>query len=285
MIEAYAFFGVFMAQILATSVLYPAWFSRYVRLRAAHLPVERVEQLYPGVDLSSAHEPFLSRYRALHTGIALLGLLLLIWLFGYMRRPDWHPDRVVFLVTVYFFAAQLLPLGMVIWRGVRFNKDHKRSLPDAKRTAVLQRRGLFNFVSKPVVSVAVLGYFLFAAFAIYIRRDPIAGRSGLIILGAITLVYALTAFVVYTMLYGRKGKNTLDTHADRLQAIGVTVKSSVYTCIVIAVYLSLNLSLALLNLQKWQPLALSIFFLICALLSSMGVTATLRRARLIDRPT
>jgi MFS family permease len=215
----------------------------------------------------------------------VLGLLLLSWLFGYMRSPGWHPGRVVILVTVYFFVAQLLPLAMVIWRGVRFNKEHKRSLPDAKRTAVLQRRGLFDFVSKSVVSVAVLGYFLFAAFAIYIRRDPIGGNAGLIILGAITLVYALTAFVIYTMLYGRKGKNTLDTHADRLQAIGVTVKSSVYACIVIAVFLSLNLSLRLLNLQKWEPLALSTFFLICALLSSMGVTATLRRARVIDRPT
>lgn len=277
MIETYAFLGVFMVQILATSVLYPAWFTRYVRARAARLPAERLEQLYPGVDLDSAQEPFLSRYRALNSGIAVLGLLLLIWLFGYMRSPDWHPRRVEVLIAVYFFVAQILPLGTVIWRGVSFNKKHKRSQPEAKRTAVLQRRGLFDFVSKFVVFLAVLAYFLFAAFVIHIRRDPIAGGSGLIILGAVTLTYALTAFVVYTMLYGRKRRNSLETHAGRLQAIGVTVKSSVYSCIAIVVYLSLNFSLGLLDLQRWEPFALSSFFVICALLASMGVIAPLRR--------
>jgi hypothetical protein len=277
MLEAYAFIAAFTLQILAVSVLYPAWFIRYARVRATRLPAERLAQLYPGVDLGSAQERFLTQYRALTTGIAVLALLLLVWLFGYLRRPDWRPGAVEVLVTVYFLAAQMLPLGLVVWRGIRFNKKHKRSLPEGKRKALLQRRGLFDFVSKSVVSLAILGYFLFAAFVLYIQRHPFAGFSGLINLGGVTLVYALTAFIVYTMLYGRTGKNTLETHAGRLHAIGVTVKSSVYSCIVIVVYLSLNFSLGLLDLQRWEPFALSIFFVICALLTSMGVIAPLRQ--------
>ena len=172
----------------------------------------------------------------------------------------------------------MLPLGLVAWLGVRFNKEHKRSLPEGKRKAILQRRGLFDFVSPFVVFLAVLSYFLFAAFVIYIQQHPFPGFAGLINLGAVTLVYAVNAFVVYRMLYGRKS-NPFETHAGRLHTIGLTVKSSVYSCIVVVVYLSLNFSLRLLDLKRWEPFALSVFFVICALLASMGFDRAAAQAR------
>jgi hypothetical protein len=275
MIEAYAFFAAFTLQILATSVLYPALFIRYVRVQATRLPAERLAQLYPGVDLVDARERFLKQYRALNVILGVLGLLVLAWLFGYMRRPDWNDGPVEILVAVYFIAAQMLPMGLIVWLGVKFNKEHKRPAPEAKRKAVLQRRGLFDFVSPFAVSLAALGYLVFAAFVIYLYRHPFPGFAGLITLGAITLVYAVNAFVVYFMLYG-KNMNPLETHAGRLHTIGVAVKSSVYSCIVIVVYLSLNFSLVLLDLQRWEPFALSMFFLVCALLTSMSVVAPRR---------
>jgi hypothetical protein len=276
MIETYAFLAAFTVQILVVSVLYPAWFIRYLRMQATSLPAERLAQLYPGVDLGHAQERFLTQYRALTTSIAVLGLLLLGWLFSYMRRPDWGYGPVEVLVAVYFLAVQMLPLFLVVWLGVRFNKEHKRSLPEGKRTASLQRRGLFDFVSPFVVFLAVSSYLLFAAFVIYIQQHPFPGFAGLINIGAITLVYALNASVVYMMLYGKK-RNPFETHARRLHAIGLTVKSSVYSCIVIVVYLSLNFSLGLLDLQRWGPFALSIFFVITALLASMGFIAPPRK--------
>jgi len=276
MIEAYAFLALFTVQILAVSVLYPAWFIRYARLQATRLPAERLAQLYPGVDLGHAQERFLKQYRALNTGIAVLGLLLLVWLSTYTRRPDWDAGRVVLLVTVYFLVAQMLPLGLVAWLGVRFNMKHKRWLLEGKRTATLQRRGLFDFVSPFVVALAVLGYFLFAAFVIYIQQHPFPGFAGLINIGIVTLVYAVQAIFVYTMLYGRN-KNPLETHAGRLHTIGLAVTSSVYSCIVVVAYLSLNFALGLLDLQRWGPFALSLFFVITALLASMGVVAPLRQ--------
>jgi hypothetical protein len=276
MIEAYAFLAAFTVQILVMSVLLPAWFIRYVRAQSASIPAERLAQLYPGVDLGQAQERFLTQYRTLTMGIAVLGVLLLGWLFGYMRRANWDEGEVDILVTVYFLAAYLLPFVLFAWVGVRFNKEHKRALPQGKRAAILQRRGLFDFVSPFIVFLAVLSYFLFAAFVIYIWQHPFPGFAGLINLGALTLVYALNAFVVYTMLYGKK-TNPSGTHAGRLHMIGLTVKSSVYSCIVIVVYLSLNFSLRLLDLQRWEPFALSIFLVICALVSSMGFAAPLRK--------
>ncbi len=269
MIEAYAFLAAFTLQILTVSVLYPAWFIRYVRVQATRLPAERLAQLYPGVDIGRAQERFLSQYRALVTVIAVLGVLLLGWLFSYVRRPDWDDGRVQVLITVYFLAGQMLPLALLVWLGVRFNKEHKRPLPQGKRTATLQRRGLFDFISPFAIVLAALSYVLFAAFVLYVREYPFPGFAGLINLVAITLIYALNAFVVYMVLYGRR-RNPLETQAGRLHTIGLTVKSSVYSCIVVVVYVSFNFSLRMLELERWEPFALSIFFVISVLLASMG---------------
>jgi hypothetical protein len=281
MIAAYAFLAAFTLQILVVSVLLPAWFIRYLRVQAARIPAERLAQLYPGVDLQSVQERFLTQYRGLITGIAVLGLLLLGWLFSYLRRPDWDDGPVQVLVTVHFLAAHMLPFAFLVWIAVRFNKKHKRSLPEGKRTAILQRRGLFDFVSPFVVFLAVLSYFLFVAFLIYIQRYPFPGFAGLITLGGITLVYAVNAVTVYWMLYGRKS-NPFETHAGRLHTIGLAVKSSVYSCIVIVVYLTLNFSLRLLDLKTWEPFALSMFFVICALIASMGYAAPLRKPEVAE---
>ena len=282
MVEAYAFLAAFTIQVLVMSVLLPAWFIRYVRAQTSRLSAERLAQIYPGVDLGHAREGFLTQYRKLIMCIGVLGVLLLGWLSNYMRRPDWDDGTVLILTTVYFLAAQLLPLCLLVWFGVRFNKAYKHSLPEGKRTAVLQRRGLFDFVSPFAVFLAGLSYLLFAAFVIYLRQQPFPGFAGLITLGAVTLVYALNGFVVYTMLYG-KNKNPFETHAGRLHTIGLSVKSNVYSCIVIVAYLSLNFTLRLLDLKRWEPFALSVFFVICAMVASMGFAAPFRNPE-VDEP-
>ena len=272
MIEAYAFLAVFTIQILAMSFLYPAWFIRYWRAQVKSIPAERLAELYPDVDLNFVQARFLTRYRALNTGIAVLGLLLLGGFFSYMRRPDWSDGPVEAVVSAYFMVQALVPLGLVGWLGFKFNKEHRHSLLEGKRKAVLERRGLFEFVSPFVVALAVLSYFLFAAFMIYIQQHPFPGFAGPITLGAITLVYALNAFCVYTMLYGKKA-NPFETHAGRLHTIGLVVKSCVYSCIACVAFLSLNFTLVLLDLQRWEPFALSAFFVIAALLCLMGMIA------------
>jgi hypothetical protein len=275
MVEAYAFLAIFTIQILAMSVLYPSLFIRYLRRQATLIPDESLAQLYPGVDLGPARKRFLTQYRAVNTDIALGGFLLLVVLFPYLRRPDWHAGKVVAMVTVYFLVQALLPLGLVVWRGGQFSELHRRSLLEGKRKATLQRRRLFDFVSPLMVSLAVLSYFLSAALVIYLQPHPFVGFAGLVNIGALTLVYAVQAFVVYAVLYGKK-PNPFETHAARVRTIGLVVKCCVYSCIACAVFLSLSLTLGLRGWQMWEPSALSGFFVITSLLSLMGMTAPSR---------
>ena len=202
----------------------------------------------------------------------MLGVLLLGWLFSYLQRPDWDDGPVEALVSVYFLAAQLSPLMFAAWIEVRFKKLLDRLL-DGKRSAVLQRRGLFDFVSPITVFLAVLSYFLFVAFVIYIAQDPFPGFAGPFInIGMFTLIFAMQAFGVYTLLYGRRFSPNVE-HATRMRMIGLGVKIIVYSCIATAVGTSVNFTLVRLDLQRWEPFAQSAFLVFTAFLVFMVFTS------------
>jgi hypothetical protein len=268
MIEVYGFLAVFTVQGLAMSVLLPARFNKYVRVQASSFPTERLAKLFPGVDLNLATERFLTRYRAVNTGIAVLGFLLLGWLFNYMQRPDWNEGPVIGLSAAYFML-QNLPLIFVTWLGFRFSRAHKHSLLEAKRKATLQRRGLFDFISPFTVFVAVASYFLCVAFVLYVQEKPFPGFA---LIGVLTLVYVSQAFLVYKRLYG-KMNNPFETHAERVHKIGLSVKTIVYGCIVCALFFAVVFTVDLLDLKRWVPLAQSVCLLFSTLLCLINLTA------------
>jgi hypothetical protein len=268
-IETYAFLAMFAIQILVGSVLSPAWLIRRVRAKVAS-SAERFAELFPGVDHHLSTERFAARHRALNAGIAVLGLLLLGWLFIHMQSPGWNPGKVPVLLLTAYLLVQMSPLVLIGAKAARVNKAFKSSLTDGKRKAVLQRRALFDFISPIAVILAVLSYVLFVALVLYVRVHPFPGFGGFTNIVVITLVCALNAFLVYGCLYGRN-RNAVATHADRLYAIGLVVKISVYTCIAVTEFASLTLTLSLLHWQRWEPFAVSVFFLIITFLSSLGV--------------
>ena len=272
MVESYAFLAMVAIQILVGSILAPALFMRRTRAPVANFPAERFAELFPGVDRDRSGERLATRFRAVNAGIAMLGLLLLGWLFNQMRRPDWGQDRnqamVMGLLTLYLFA-QTAPPFFIGRKATRSARALKSSLAEGKRKAVLQRRGLFDFVSPLIFWFAVLGYFLFAAFVLYVRQHPYPGFDGLPFIVVITLFYAFSAFLLYGMLYGRN-RNPVATHSIRLYTIGVGVKILIFTCIGICVFMALIVALGLLDLQRWGLFAASAFFVICMSGSAIG---------------
>lgn len=268
MIEAYAFFAAFAVQVLVLSVLHPVWFTRYVRAKA--------EAQFPAWN-GKSRERYLNLYRAVNAVIAVLGLVLLGWMFNDMHSADWHIASVLRPLSGYG-VAQMVPifLGFLI---LTWNERRARlhSPPPAKRTASLQRRGLFDIISPVTVFLAVAGYVLFAAFMIHIQQHPVAGFSAYFLLRVVTLVFAMNAICVYWLLYRRK-KLPLETPAYRMQAAEVQVRNIVYASIAIVVFLSLFTALRLLHLVSWAPFALSVFTVIVVLLGSTMLFALRRQA-------
>jgi hypothetical protein len=263
MIEVYAFLAMFTLQVLALSVVAPAALVKRIRAFLERYPAEQFPQLYfPG---SCIVVPDINAYRALNWLAAAAGLVLLGWLYTYMRRPDWDDGPIEALGAVYLMV-QCFPLVLLAFASAKVNKQLRAAFPEDKRKATLRPRGLFDFVSPLAVSLAVLAYFLFVALTIYVERDPFPGFAGAIVnIGLVTAMYAVTGFVVFMTLYAKKS-NPLQTQADRMIAMGTVVKLCVYSCISGVVFLSSNFALVLLDLQRWEPLAWSVGHIVFALL-------------------
>jgi MFS family permease len=277
MIEVYAFLTMFAVQILAMSVLFPARLIKYSREQNTGVSVERLTQLYPGIDHELASNRFLTRICAGSAAAAVIGLLVLGWLFNYMRRPDWNLGTVIALNAVYFLV-QFLPLVLTFWFTYRLYKTHELPVSDGKRTATLEPRRLFDFVSRRLVFLTALAYILFVAFVLNAGWQP---SRALFLIGVLTLVYAMQAFDVYRALYGKK-RGPIDTHAVRTHRTGFAVKLGVYVCLLNAVFFSFMVAIDLLDQKKWVPFAVSVLFVCLSLLMSTGITALIRRSA-VDR--
>jgi MFS family permease len=277
-IEAYAFVAMFTVQILVASVLYPARIITYVRGWEQNFGSERFTQLYPNIDYNRWVGRFVSGYRAASIVMAVLGLLLLGWLFTRIQQPHWGGEASK--AAVMYFVLQLSPLALTaLYTFVRYYKILLQPSQETKRKATLQRRGLFDFVSPSVVYFAVLSYFLFVVYAIwldlYVYDNATLSRHCYRALASVTLVYALNAFIIYKYLYGKK--NPLVSHEGRVHAIGVSVKAGVYVSIAIAWFLSIFGTLGQPGLQEWRPFALLCFLVAIALVTLMGATAPPRK--------
>ena len=278
MIAAYAFLAAFAVQILVASVLSPARLIRYVRGWSAAFGSERFAQLYPGVDYGRWVGRFVTGYRVVNIVIAMLGVLLLGWLFMLIQRPEWTGE--VKTPAVLYLMLQMSPLVLFALYGVvRCRKLLMQPSQETKRKASLQRRGLFDFISPFAVYFAVASYFLFVVYSIwldlYVYDNASLSRNCYRGIIAVTMVYALNAFVIYKYLYGRK--NPLVTHEGRVQMIAATVKCGVYGGISVAWFLSIFGTIGQPGMNEWRPFALVVFFIVTTLLSVMSATAVPHR--------
>lgn len=264
MLEIYLFAAIFSAQILIMSILYPARLTRHFRAQMARYSAGSVPGLYP---TNTGRK--LVFYGWLNTMIALLGLAVLVALFRYMQQPDWDDGPVETVVGLYF-VLQVIPVYLASWWVAHIHRLLRNALQTEKRKATLQRRGLFDFVSRFIVFLWLLCYPLFVALVIYVQQNPFPGFAGPVVnIGIITALYAVTAFCVHWSLYGRKS-NPLQTNEDRLRQIEMMVKILIFSCLAAVVLLSLNFTLVLLDLQRFEPLALSLSLVFFAVLYFMA---------------
>lgn len=272
MIQTTAFLAAFAAQIVTVSLLHPAWFVRYLRAKT--------EVQMPGWD-RAARARFFHRYRAANAVIALVGAGLFVWLFAYMRRPDWDFATVLKLVSWYGWA-QMLPFALVSLASLWFKRQALRNAPPvSRRSASLARRGLFDIVSPLTDLLAILAYGGFAALVIHIGQHPFPQFAGYLLLRNLTLTYVLFGFTIYWQLYRRR-KWPLETRAYRDEVVAVQVRLIFYCAIAVSLFWTIHLTLNWQHLQRWRPLAMSVY-LVAIMLLSCAMLLSLRRRAEEDR--
>ena len=274
MIETNAFLVMFGLLVLTVALMHMVLLTRFVRAKTAEVPDEYFAQFSPGVSRDRSTAQFVSRYRAGHFGVAFAGALLLAWLFEYMQRPDWDKRWVVFPVVGYF-VLQWLPMAVAAVTGFKHFKVFKSFLAQAKRKAVLKRRGLFDFVSPVAVVLSALVFLLLVAYTVY-AVDEIAAR--LVFIGAVSMNHALTALGVRKMLYGKKS-DPFETHAGRLYTIGLRARSSIHSATAVALFMGFTVAVGQSGLQRWLPFALAAFLTLMTFITFSVFTARPRHLR------
>jgi hypothetical protein len=251
MIEAYLFHAMLAVQIVLGSILIPRRVLRLVDHNIARNPPAADGMVWVG--------RMRQRYRIANHAIVGIGLVLMAAFFSYMQRADWTDGPVEAILPIYFLL-QCLPFAVGAFVVASADKAAQSALPAEKRRAVLQRRGLFDFVPPLVVALTLLCYVLFTVLVFYIERNPFPGFAGAYVnLGIVTFAYAATAFMVYRFLYGRKARPQ-QTHAERMQETGTMLKVLVYSCLAGVVALMSNMLLILLDQQRLEPFALCTYF-------------------------
>ena len=272
MIEAYAILTVFMVQILFVSVLHTGWVIRYFQGKLEnHYADERYARIFPDWDRARM-DRFLAGFRTVNIGIALLGVVPLFWLFDMMRSPDWDVWAVRRLITLYFMV-QMAPFMVLaanrLWVALQ---ARRRAPPEVKRTASLQRRQLFDFVSPATVFIAVLAYVLCAGLSLYFLQNPVPEISHPVRpLAMATEVYAIYAAVIYWMMYGKRVYR-LDTHAERMREAALGIKAMFYVGIIIIAHVWFNLGLEVLHVERWIPISTSVNLMVMILVVSRCLT-------------
>jgi hypothetical protein len=270
MIETYAFAAMFTLQILVMSVLQPGAIIAFCKNKAAGIPDAWFAAHYPGVDRQDLIRRFSHRYLAANVAVALSGVALLVWMLTGVPILDWDQ------LTSFYFLLQALPLLILTASSLRGVRALRESLQDTRRKADLRRRRLFDFVSPFTVALAAAAYPLFIVLVSYIDQRPFPGFGGAINIAGVTLVYALQAFGIWHMLYGRKSL-PFENHAARMLWTGPMVRGMVYCCILTVASMSIILSLQHFELRTWKPFAISAFFVMTARLCYLGLTAPPRR--------
>ena len=274
MIEVYAFLAMFAVQILAMSVLFPARIIKYSReANYGHFRGTTHAVVSGSRSRSGKRAVFHSYARGKRgcRGCRPVRAGLAVQLHAATGLEPGYGDRTelgVFRPAVPAAAARRLV-------HLRLYKAHEHALSESKRTAMLERRRLFDFVSPSLVFLAVLAYLLFVALVIIFQRESF---PGFFLVGVLTLVYALQARDVYRALYGKK-HGPLDTHTVRANRTGFAVKFGIYICIVNAVFFAFAFLIDLLDQKKWVPFAMSVLFVTVTLLINTGFTAMLRKSK------
>jgi hypothetical protein len=250
MIEMYGFIAAFLVQIVFFSVLGPLVVIETLRAQIERFIAERAPPVDPVAITRVVHRLRLFRLLGLATGV--IGLLLLIAMVRYMLRPDWTDGPLEAVVPAYF-GLQVLPIFMALLTAGLFHDVLKRSLPPQKRKALLEPRGLFDFVPRSAIALALVAYCLHMALLVYIERHPFPGFAGLITNGVmVTVIYVLAAIGISVTLR-KMASSPLQGRTERMHAVGLGVRLGVYVCIVSVLNISVNMALILLDEQRWEP--------------------------------
>lgn len=252
------FFFVFLSQILVISFYLPKTVLNRVRYVFATYPPAKYPNLYP--EPLEKYERAWRNYWNVNLFILLAGLLLMLGLLGYSRSGEWGET----IVTTYFMA-QVFPMILIEIGAFKYYKLMRKTDSRTTRKADLHPRRLFDFISPPMIGLAIFIYFAFIGFILYLRQFEFPWFGGYWNIVIVTAGNIFFAGIIIWHLYGKK-IDPYQAYEDRIRQMALIVEKVVFISIAMTLYVVIIVLLASLDLRNLQPTVLSLYFQLVAVI-------------------
>jgi hypothetical protein len=253
----YFFYGVFLSQILIISFYFPRKLLRQMRWVVNTYPPSTHPLLY--TKPIEMYENARRRYRNLNGFLLIIGLLIL----GALMRID-HDNDLHNAIAMGYFFAQMIPVILLDFSSLSEFKRMRSANTKTTRKADLRPRRLTDFISRPLLSAAVITYVAFIALIVYIDQFNYDWFGGYVNLAGISLVNALFAGISYWHTVGKK-LNPHESADDRATRIATVAKIMALTSIAATVFVSITIALSMFEVRYLLSVALSVYFQLLAI--------------------
>ncbi|WP_339860504.1 hypothetical protein [Paremcibacter congregatus] len=257
------FYLIFISQIFLLSYYFPKKIMGRIKYICAKYPPADYPKLYPG-SAATKIPGHLIFYKALNGAAFLIGLLLLIWGMATGYRPEGHGEETI--VTFYAVLQYASLILLSIWEFRNFKKMRQLN-NSTTRTADLQPRRLFDFLSPGWFMLAAVLLLMTLVFTYTVTdftenglSDVFAKFAGPVLVNVYFLVFGRW------FIYGRK-LNPHQTAEDRRREITISVKSMVFTSIMISLFFIADEAVKTFDMAHLQPALWSVYFQLIGALS------------------
>ena len=265
------FYFVFISQIFFISYYYPREILNRSNFVINKYPPNEYPRLYiKSLDIYKRNQ---RSFKIVNHSIMVIGILLLFTFGIWDYLSEGYIDQIFILI---YFMVQVLPLMILEYSGFAYFKLMRKADIRTTRRAELNPRRLFNFISPAILGFAV---FLIIAciFIFYLIHQFQFHPSNDTFVISITLILSnlLYAGIIYWNIYGKK-INPYQATKDRINQIGVTVKSLVFMSIAASLFLITNGIVENYNLEYLESALMSIYL---QLIIFIGLGTILRNLR------
>ncbi len=258
------FYMIFLSQIFLLSWYYPKKLRTRVEYVFNNYPPDKYPNLYP--------RPLEKYQRGLwtywNTNIFMMIIALGFFLLLVSRVANGEADTAIVVTT---FFLQFVPMLMLEVAVLRYYKAMQENRTRTIRSAQLQPRRLFDFISPGLLGLAILIYFAFVALIIYVNQFGFSWFGGYSNILMITLSNLFFAAIAYWHMFGKK-MDPYQSHEDRMNQTKLVVKQMAFVSIAVTLYVSFNIVLSAFGLRHLQPMFLSIYFQLLAIISYQAVS-------------
>ncbi|MFT5760145.1 MAG: hypothetical protein ACI9LM_004929 [Alteromonadaceae bacterium] len=266
------FYIFFIAQIFLISYYFPRKVIQKVDELLKRFPATDYPKLYPqSVDKVIKGQWI---FTLLNQIILVVGLVLL-FAYGLLSTEYDENQKHTEGLPIFYGMLQFSPYILMELAGFKQFKLMKSNDQRKSRTADLQPRRLFDFVSPLLLISAVLIGIAYFVFELYVNNFTLNAE---IIPKFIAIVLCNSLFIVLTLrnLYGKK-LDPFQANKDRLRQICFATNSMVKISIIASLFFTITTATEVFNLAHFEVIFNSLYFQAIAF---MGLGSTLQAMNL-----